>query len=58
MFSSSAGKSNVKRTALLAHAAGATGILANSLLIAFLPCRLVTRAMDSPGWVSGRPNHE
>ena len=35
MLRTTAGKSSVKRTALFAYAAGATGILANSLLIAF-----------------------
>jgi hypothetical protein len=35
MITSTAGRSNVKRTALFAYAAGTTGILANLFLIAF-----------------------
>ena len=45
-------KSNVKRTALFAYAAGATRIFANLFLIAFLPCRPATRRMGLP---SARP---
>ena len=43
-----AGKSSVKWAARFAYAAGTTGILANLLLIAFLPCRPATRRMGPP----------